>query len=248
MIAAVHGSALLTAEAANFGGTMRSFGESAQWMAVSLSSDGLITAISSAAEQLTGYSAQELVGRPVASILADGSGSEVSQMMKFATDWGLWEGEIAHRNRSGTFLRAQASMTQLTAQDNNSAGFLLLSALDRPNGINAAGASLGEVAAHLREVAHELNNPLAVILGFTQLILLDPYCEGKMRADVERLHSEMKRVIRVVEQLHAYARSLQETQPEVDRRTGSAEALSQVQTEFDSPQPLSCLAEPELPQ
>ena len=66
----------------------------------------------------------------------------------------------------------------------------------------------------LRETAHELNNPLAVMMGFIQLILLDLRCEGKMRSDMERLYAEMKRIVQTVEKMHSYAISLQEEQPE----------------------------------
>jgi PAS domain S-box-containing protein len=195
---------------------MRSFSESAQWMAVAMSSDGLITSLSSTAEQFTGYSAHELVGRPITVILGDRSVFEISQMMRSANDWGLWEGEIMHRNRSGRSLRAHSSLTQLSARGNDCAGFLLLSALKQQFAGGTSGAPLGEVAAHLREIAHELNNPLAVIMGFTQLILLDLRCEGKMRADVERVYAEMQRLIQVVEKLHAYSLSLQEAHPELE--------------------------------
>ncbi|MBZ5498014.1 MAG: PAS domain S-box protein [Acidobacteriia bacterium] len=198
---------------------MRFSSESAQWMAVALSTDGLITSFSSAAEQVTGYSAHELAGRPITTILAERSVFEVPQMMKAAGDWGLWEGEIVHRNRSGKSLQAHASMVQLSAHGNCCTGFLLLSCLDYRLAGDAAGASLGDVAARLRETAHELNNPLAVMMGFTQLILLDPRCEGKMRADMERIYSEMQRVIQVVERLHAYAVSLQESKPEPALKT-----------------------------
>jgi PAS domain S-box-containing protein len=181
-----------------------------------MSVDGLITSLSSTAEQLIGYSAHELVGRPITVMLADRSAIEISQMMKSAIDWGMWEGEILHRNRSGKSLRARASLTQLAAHRNGCAGFLLLAVQAPQSAGDASGAPLNEVAAHLREIAHELNNPLAVMMGFTQLILLDLRCEGKMRADVERLYSEMKRIIQVVERLHGYSVALQETLPDVE--------------------------------
>ena len=71
-----------------------------------MSSDGLISSLSNTAEQLTGYSAHELVGRPVTMILADRSIFEVPQMMRAAVDWGAWNGEIMHRNRSGKAFKA----------------------------------------------------------------------------------------------------------------------------------------------
>jgi PAS domain S-box-containing protein len=192
---------------------MRSFNQSAQWMAVGLSTDGLISSLSNTAEQLTGYSAHELVGRPVTVILADRSVFEVPLMLRSANDWGIWNGEILHRNRSGKSFKAQASLTQLTSRENCAAGFLLLCALHQQSAGTAAHVSLCEVSEYLRETAHELNNPLAVMMGFTQLILLDLRCEGKMRADMERLYAEMKRIVQIVEKMHSYAVSLQEEQP-----------------------------------
>ncbi len=77
-----------------------------------------------------------------------------------------------------------------------------------------AGCSSGEAVRHevgeeLRALVHELNNPLAVMMGFTQLMLLNDPPEGKMQADLDKVYSEMKRVARAVEKLHAYAVSLQ---------------------------------------
>ncbi len=196
---------------------MQAFSDPAHWMAVSLTADGLITSLSSTAEQLTGYAARELVGHPVTVILGDRSVFEIAQMMKSALDWGVWEGEIVHRNRSGKALRARATLAQLTSQQSDSAGFLLLSDLKPRFASDKAAGPLREVGAHLRQTSHDLNNPLAVMMGFTQLILLDPHCEGKMRADVERLYGEMQRISQIVERLHTYGMSLQETLSEPEQ-------------------------------
>jgi PAS domain S-box-containing protein len=193
---------------------MQSFSESANWMATSLSPDGLITAISATAEHLTGYSAEELVGRPASVILGDRHVFEISQMLKSAFDWGVWDGEIVHRHRSGRQLRARASLVLLSSTKDQCAGFLLLSDLREKPIEGAGGSALQDAAAHLRKVSHELNNPLAVMMGFTQLTLMDSHCDGKMRDDIERIYSETKRVIQIVEKLHSYAVSLQEMNAE----------------------------------
>ncbi len=73
-----------------------------------------------------------------------------------------------------------------------------------------------EVGKELRSLVHELNNPLAVMMGFTQLILLNNRCDSKVRADLDKVYSEMKRVARAVEKLHTYALSLQEHRPAAD--------------------------------
>jgi signal transduction histidine kinase len=76
-----------------------------------------------------------------------------------------------------------------------------------------------DVGKELRTLVHELNNPLAVMMGFTQLILLNNRCDGKIHADLDKVYSEMKRVARVVEKLHAYALSLQQQGPANSGRT-----------------------------
>ena len=76
---------------------MQSVACSSTWLAAILSPETLITSLSSGAEQFTGYSAQELVGRPVTQILDDSSAFEVPRILDAAKEWGHWEGEIVHR-------------------------------------------------------------------------------------------------------------------------------------------------------
>jgi signal transduction histidine kinase len=59
-------------------------------------------------------------------------------------------------------------------------------------------------------ISHEMNNPLAVSMGFLQLLMLNDQCTGKIRTDLEKVRSEMGRLVLAVERLHHYAHSLQE--------------------------------------
>lgn len=194
---------------------MQSFLCSSSWLAITLSSDALITTLSSSAEQFTGYSAQELVGHPVTQILANSSVFEMPRILDAAKEWGYWQGEIVHRSREGKHLEARGTVSLLTGHGNRAVGYLLMSNLNKSlvleNGDNSA---VLEVAANLRTFAHDLNNPLAVMMGLAQLLILNVNCQGKIRSDIEKLYSELKRVIQSVERMHNYAHSLYEkTQP-----------------------------------
>lgn len=188
---------------------MQSLACNSKWLASTLSSEGLITSLSSGAEQFTGYSAQELVGLPFSQILSDLSAIELPRILDSAREWGHWEGEIEHRTRGGRLLHARAIVSPLAGSGYSEAGYLMVSNLSRtlpPE--ECANAAVAEVAGNLRAFAHDLNNPLAVIMGFAQLLMLNPNCNGDIRGDVERLYSELKQVIQVVERLQRYAISL----------------------------------------
>jgi signal transduction histidine kinase len=186
---------------------MQLFPGSARWLAVTLSPEALIVSLSSGAEQFTGFSSQELAGSPVTRILSDSSAFEAPFVLKSAREWGSWSGEIEHRDRSGNLLKARGSLAMLADREGHNSGYLLISNFDSTPEAKQGLAS-ADVAAKLRVIAHDLSNPLAVIMGYVQLISLDENCPGKTRADVEKLYSELHRVILAVENLRSYAISL----------------------------------------
>jgi PAS domain S-box-containing protein len=188
---------------------MQSLALSYKWLAVTLSPEGIITTLSSGAEQFTGYSAQELVGRPITQILADTSVFELPRILDSANEWGHWEGELLHRTRAGRSMEARGALSVLAGAGNRSAGYLLVSNLT--NTLLPAhneDSVVTEIAGNLRNISHDINNPLAIMMGFTQLLILNPESKGKFKNDIEKLYSELKRVIQIVERLHVYAMSL----------------------------------------
>jgi len=188
---------------------MQSFACNSRWLAATLSSDAIITSLSYGAEQFTGYAPRELVGRPVTHILADSTAFEVDRILDAANQWGHWEGEILHRTRAGKSLEARCAVSLLSGSGNRSAGFLVFSSLNANSALDRSPNTMtAEIAGKLRGFSHDLNNPLAVMMGFAQLIILNPNCQGAVKKDVEKMYSELKRVIQVVENLHNYAMSM----------------------------------------
>ena len=64
-------------------------------------------------------------------------------------------------------------------------------------------AAVGELAAG---VAHELNNPLAAVQGFAQLLAERNDLDESMRGDVETIHKEAKRASKITSNLLSFAR------------------------------------------
>jgi signal transduction histidine kinase len=188
---------------------MQSFVRSSRWLAVTLSSEALIKSISFSAEDFLGYAPQELFNQPITRILADDSAFEVPHILDAAGKWGHWEGGLVYRSRMGGLIEVRGAVSLLANGESDAAGYLLISSLDKSLTPSVdKDSALVEISTDLRVIAHDLNNPLAVMMGFTQLLTMNAACPAKIRKDIERVYSELKRVIEIVERLHGYAISL----------------------------------------
>ncbi len=73
-------------------------------------------------------------------------------------------------------------------------------------------ASIGELAAG---VAHEINNPLNTVIGFSQL-LMEEDLPQPVREDVQRIYSEGQRAAKIVQNLLSFARKREPDKQYVD--------------------------------
>jgi signal transduction histidine kinase len=64
-------------------------------------------------------------------------------------------------------------------------------------------ASLGVLAGG---VAHEINNPLMVILGRTELMLMDEHTESQIKQNLDTIHTETERIAHIVQGLLTFSR------------------------------------------
>jgi PAS domain S-box-containing protein len=201
---------------------MQSVAGSSRWFAAALSSEAHITSLSPGAELFIGYSVRELIGRPIAQILANPTSFEAPKILSVAKESGYWQGEIVCRTRDGKQFRARGALLALAGDQGLPDGYLLISNLSQSAALNDdENAAVAEMAVKLRTLAHDLNNSLAVMMGFAQLLILNQNCHGSIREDIEKLYSELKRMTQGVERLHAYARSLYE-QPQGEQESNAA--------------------------
>jgi PAS domain S-box-containing protein len=128
------------------------------------------------AEKIYGYSRSELIGKRVASFILKGreEAKEIKKLME-AKGGSLLDYETQIHRKDGKVIPVSFSFSFLKGKDGEAKGVLSISKdiSERKNlqyqlMRTEKLASIGELAAG---VAHEINNPLAGILGYAQFIL-----------------------------------------------------------------------------
>ena len=180
---------------------------STKWLAAALSPDALITFVSAASEPLTGYRPYELLGQPAIELLENNSALELPRILAEADESGRWEGDVVFRTRSGEQRPAYGIVSPMAGTETT--GYMFVSALtDAQKQEESKQSTLDGIAGVLRGYAHDMNNSLAIIMGFTQLLMINEACPENAKNDLGKIFEELQKLIDLVERTHRYAYSL----------------------------------------
>ncbi|MGB0639342.1 MAG: response regulator [Myxococcota bacterium] len=170
-------------------------------MVISVGSDGVIKSLNQAARSETGLAHDKLLGQPVSSLFDVASG-EALQSLCQSTFHGAGDSEVR--------LQDGRTMSFSIARFDEKTAHVVLRDVSRREQVEAElhharrMASVGRLSA---EVAHEINNPLAVIQGRIEMLRAIPDMAPAARGrHIDILQEHSHRIARIVQNLQVFAR------------------------------------------
>ena len=175
--------------------------------------DNMVAAWNRGAEHIFGYTAEEMVGHTLHQLIPPelNADAELSRIRMEVQQKGYMRNYVAtRRTKDGRRITIDLSRTLVRDRQGNSLGGVVIIKditekieLDQLIYSTEKLASIGTLAAG---VAHEINNPLAVILGFADLLLERLPKDSQEYEDVKLIEYNANHARKVVQDMLGFAR------------------------------------------
>lgn len=189
----------------------RSFVETARSAIIAIDSDGKIILFNPAAEKIFGYSADEIINSEFGSLfppeqkdalrLELGKGSGVTAIRGTTA-------ELTGLNKQGEEFPVDVSFSTCRVDGLPITTAIIFDITERKSLQEQLlqSAKLAAIGELISGVTHEVNNPLAVVIGYSEMLLSESGMSQEATDAVKSIHGEAERAKKVIQNLLSFAR------------------------------------------
>jgi PAS domain S-box-containing protein len=181
----------------------------AEFDAISRVADTILIAHAEGPITYANQTGVNLFGDPVGRPLSDILGEEAAAAILSTVAPREWKVDLAVRTADGSMIDAFISTSRILDNDKLTSVVLIVQDITREKAARDAFAqsekmiTLGELVAG---TSHELNNPLAIVAGYADLLLEEDSLKPDQRAKIESVRKNAVRAANIVHSLLAFAR------------------------------------------
>lgn len=211
---------------------------------------GMIEYVNPAFEKITGFSAEETIGRKP-NIMSSGRHNDMfyQTLWKTISEGKPWKGDLTNKSKSGERIEFETIISPIHDSSEGITGFVsimrdvteqkkLEAQLTQSQKMEAIGTLAGGIA-------HDFNNILSAIMGYTQLALWNISEDGPIRNHLEAALRSCDRAKTLVEQILTFSRKAEQKRVLTDLRTIVKEVIKLLRASLPSTIDVRVRLEPE---
>ncbi|MEW6265647.1 MAG: response regulator [Thermodesulfobacteriota bacterium] len=188
-----------------------------------IDADGLVEYVNPAFERTTGYSRNEVLGRPPSFLLSESPRTDQTGENRYCIrDDKSWRGHLTNKTKTGKTIEFEVTVSPLPGESGDNRGYVSImrdvtqqmameNQLLQSQKLEAIGTLAGGIA-------HDFNNILGGIIGYTQLALFDRQIGGKTRKHLDLVLETCDRAKNLVDQILTFCRKSERQKVLVDVR------------------------------
>src|SRR4051812_3587201 len=181
--------------------------EQARDLILVLTPEGLCRHANAAFCRAVGRSREELTAMTARELLAHETLS-AGEIQNTAREGGAWHGTVTRTRKDGSTFPVSASVVPITDDRGNAHMVSVEQDISEERRLKEQlihSERLSAVGQLVAGVAHEINNPLQAVMGFTEL-LIEAEDRPHVRADLEQIRADARRAAKIVHNLLLFAR------------------------------------------